>query len=222
MGERGGSAGKYRGGKQYTFEGGMRVPTVAYWPSQIAAGTRPEGMATMMDWMPTFATLSGAQLPNDRPIDGKDISGLLTGTGEREDQELFYYMNGELRAYRSDDWKLKLAYQGKGGFLSLFHRGFLPGHELLLFNLKDDPEERNNLAAQHPKKVTAMLAGIEAFKLSLGELPEAKKTGKNMDYGPYIRLSTTLVIRILLSISAALLLLWLLVRLIRRRMGRVQ
>jgi len=222
MGERGGSAGKYRGGKQYTFEGGMRVPTVAYWPSQISAGSRPEGMATMMDWMPTFATLTGASLPSDRPIDGKDISGLLLGTGEREDQELFYYMNGELRAYRSDEWKLKLPYEGKGGLLSLFHRGFLPGHELLLFNLKDDPEERNNLAAQQPERVAAMLAAIDAFKLSLGEVPEAKKTGKNMDFGPYIRLSTTLAIRILLAFVATVVLVWLSVRFIRRRMGRSQ
>jgi len=200
MGDAGGSAGGLREGKQFTFEGGMRVPAIAYWPGSIAAGSEPAGMATMMDWLPTFSQLAGASLPIDRVIDGQDISGVLTGTGTREGQALFYYMNGELRAYRSGDWKIKLPYQSSVGFLSWLNSGFVPNHELLLFNLKLDPEERDNLADKEADRVVAMLADIEDFTLSLGELPPAKKTGKNMDYNPYIDLILGLLGRVLLCV----------------------
>jgi arylsulfatase A-like enzyme len=73
----------------------MRVPTVADWPGTISQGTKPQGLATMMDWLPTFANLANAPVPADRVIDGRDITGLLTGKGTRAEQTLFYYMNGE-------------------------------------------------------------------------------------------------------------------------------
>jgi len=212
MGDQGGSAGGLREGKQFTFEGGMRVPTVAYWPARIPAGTRPAGIATMMDWLPTFASLSGASIPNDRPIDGKDISGLLTGKGAREGQELFYYMSGELRAYRSGDWKIKLPYEGQLGFLSPLHKGFVSGHGLLLFNLKDDPGEKHNLAGEESERVNSMLAEIGVFETSLGEIPVAKKTGKNMDMSPYVRLVVILLVKTILVLTAALIAMWLLIR----------
>jgi arylsulfatase len=191
---------------------------VASWPGKIPAGIRPEGMATMMDWLPTFAALTGASLPDDRPIDGKDISGVLMGHSEREDQELFYYMSGQLRAYRSGDWKLKLPYKGKVPALSLIHSGFIPSHDMLLFNLEDDPQEGNNLADQEVEIVTSMLEKMEIFKESLGELPAAKKTGKNMDFGPYIRLVTILLFKVFLVTVLTLTLVWLSIRYIRSRL----
>jgi arylsulfatase A len=217
MGDEGGSAGILRGGKQYTFEGGMRVPTVVRWPGQVAAGLRPEGIATMMDWLPTFATLSGAAVPDDREIDGKDISGILNGTGEREDQELFYYMDGELRAYRDGDWKIKIPYKGRRAAFSFFNKGLLPSHDLLLFNLRLDPEESNNLADKEGERVASMLAAIDTFKASLGELPPAKKTGKNMDYSPYISVVLDLATKIVLLLVGVIILCWLLVRQLRKR-----
>jgi len=203
MGDEGGSAGELREGKQFTFEGGMRVPAVAYWPGTIKAGTKPAGFATMMDWLPTFANLAGVSVPVDRVIDGKDITGLLTGSGARSEQTLFYYMSGELRAYRSGDWKIKLPYRGLAGFLSWLQDGFISGHDLLLFNLKEDPGERNNLAAEQGGGVESMLAEIEVFKASLGVVPVAKKTGKNMDFSPYVHLGFRFVGKVLLILLLA-------------------
>jgi arylsulfatase A len=212
----GGSAGILREGKQYTFEGGMRVPAIAYWPNTIDPGTEPPGIATMMDWLPTFANMADVPLPSDRAIDGKDISGLLTGTGSRADQELFYYMNGELRAYRSGQWKIKLPFKGQPRFLSWIQNGFVAPHELLLFNLATDPAEDKNLAADNPELVTSMLADIDNFKVSLGTVPEAKKTGRNMDYGPYIRLLSVFLGKLLLCLIGVIGLIYLIVRSVRK------
>lgn len=217
MGDHGGSAGELREGKQYTFEGGMRVPAVAYWPRSIAPGTRPEGIATMMDWLPTFANITGARLPRDRPIDGKDITGLLTGQGEREDQELFYYMNGELRAYRSGDWKIKLPYKGMVSWLAPLHAGFSKKHDLLLFNLKNDPQESKNLAAQEPERVLAMQAKMEAFQQSLGQLPAAKVSGKNIDKSPYVRLLVIVIGKLIAILAVIIVIAWFVFRRIQRR-----
>lgn len=220
MGDDGGSAGPLRMGKQYTFEGGMRVPAVAYWPGHIPAATQPEGFATMMDWLPTFATLTGASIPSDRAIDGEDISGLLTGSARKEKQELFYYMDGELLAYRSGDWKLKLPFKGRMGWLSFLNPGFSRGHGMLLFNLKNDPGERHNLADQEADRVKQMLTEIEAFKKSLGQLPAAKKMGKNMDRSPYISMISSMLLKMLLLVVVVLVLFWFLVRQFKLRHGK--
>ncbi len=97
-----------RGGKGSTWEGGMREPTLAWWPGHVSAGTVVDEMATTMDLMPTLAGLAGSQAPAERIIDGKDISALLLGEeGARSPHEAFYYYAGyELRAVRSGQWKL--------------------------------------------------------------------------------------------------------------------
>ncbi len=74
MEDHGGSAGILREGKQYTFEGGVRVPTVAMWQGTIPAGTVYEDMACQMDWFPTIANLTGIPVPDDRPYDGVDVT----------------------------------------------------------------------------------------------------------------------------------------------------
>jgi len=218
MGDHGGSAAGLREGKQFTFEGGMRVPAVAYWPGHIPAGIEPKGLATMMDWLPTFANLANASLPDDRAIDGKDIGKVLIGEEQGESRDFYYYMSGELRAYRRGDWKLKLPYEGQVGALAWLHAGFVRGHETLLFNLQDDPGEKNNLAKQNTEKVASMMASIEQFKASLGDLPTAKKTGKNMIYGPYVDLLGAVVGKVLLVFGMFFLLLTLLVRKLLKRL----
>ena len=168
MAEHGGSAGDLRSGKQTTFEGGMRVPCVVQWPARISGGRVVDGMYNMMDWFPTFAHLTEAQPPTDRPIDGEDITEVLLGDGQRQGQDLAYYSvyTAELAAFRSGDWKLKLPmerpYEGRYGYAGE------PPHGLLLFNLEDDPEEKNNLAEQQPEKVQELQQNIAAFKQNLG------------------------------------------------------
>jgi len=220
MGGRGGSAGILRGGKATTFEGGMRVPTLACWKGTIKPGTVVDDMATMMDWFPTFATLSGARLPDDIILDGKDITRVLAGTGKRADQKFVYYNWGKIEAYRSGDWKLKLPYEGYGygsSLLRFIHPGITKPHDTLLFNLKDDPSEKINLADQHPEMVKELKAKIEKFQNQLGEVPPTQPTGKNMDYSAYVRLISILVGKLLLIFFSFILVVVIAIKMLKKK-----
>jgi arylsulfatase A len=168
MEDYGGSAGILREGKMFTFEGGQRVPTVAMWPTRIKSGQVYDDMAVMMDWFPTIANIVGADIPDDRPYDGTDISNVLFGKGKRKGPDFLYYDGAELQGYREGDWKVKLAYEGFAG--APWKQAVAP-HPILLINLKDDPGERNNLAANMPKKLEEMLHRMDSTKKVIGELP---------------------------------------------------
>lgn len=175
MREWGGSAGGLRGGKTSTFEGGHRVPALARWPGHIAPGSQARGLATMMDWLPTLVALAGARLPDDRAIDGRSLSGVLQGTGERDATPFFYlrirFPFGDQRhrigAVRDGRWKLKLPQRGYPEVLEPLAKSELFWHGLLLFDLQADPGERHNVAAEHPDVVARLTREIADFDASL-------------------------------------------------------
>ncbi len=181
MGDDAGSAGPLREGKQTTFEGGMRVPAIAYWKGKIPAGRVNTDLTTMMDWFPTLTKLGGgrrsgrsagaAPVPTDRPLDGEDIWPVLAGTGKRRGQQLAYYSNGKLEAFRLGDYKLKLPYPGNAGTPG---QKAVAAHPLLLFNLREDVGEQTNLAEQQPDKVTELQTAMAAFVQALGKVPPGK------------------------------------------------
>ncbi len=140
-----------RGGKGSQFEGGMREPTLAWWPETVPAGATCDEVVTAMDLLPTFAELAGASLPEDRILDGKSVAPLLRGEpGAKSPHEAFYYYAGpHLRAVRSDPWKL-----------------FADGK---LFNLEDDVGERRNVAAGHPDVVARLRRLLERARADLGD-----------------------------------------------------
>ncbi|MCF3651452.1 sulfatase family protein [Synoicihabitans lomoniglobus] len=173
MRDHGGSPGKLREGKMYTFEGGMRVPTVAMWPAGIKDDGRVEkNLAVMTDWMVTLAEITGATLPDDRDYDGESLLPVFQGTGPRTGRDEFIYYNADdmaLHGYRRGDWKIKLPYDGFSG--ARWKKG-VAAHPLLLINLRDDPGETNNLATTHPDKAQAMLAAMNALHANKGPFPE--------------------------------------------------
>jgi len=182
MEDHGGSAGELREGKQYTFEGGMRVPTVAMWPAKIPAGTVYDDMALQMDWFPTFAALAGAETPTDRPIDGEDIRPVLFAEGERQGDEYLFFDGAKLECYRKGDWKFKLPY---AGFEGTRVKSAVPAHDTLLVNLEEDPGEQNNLAEAMPEKTQEMLQGMQAARTELGELPPSLHIRSPADHSHY-------------------------------------
>lgn len=179
MQEEGGSAAPLRNGKGTTFEGGMRVPTVAMLPDLIPAGTKHAGPASMLDWLPSISALAQIPLPEDRAIDGIDLSQSLMGDNASADADrpIAYYSHGRLEALRVGDWKLKRPYLAEGNPIPAIMRPFLDGevalapHDTLLFNLKDDPSERDDVSGGNPDKVAELEAMMVAFEANIGDTP---------------------------------------------------
>lgn len=140
----GGSAGPLRDGKGTTFEGGQRVPCVMRGPG-IPAGTECGDLMGTIDLLPTFASITGQALPKGRRVDGVDATNLLTGKGSPPRSEFIHYTSrGEVEGIRQGNWKLLIKKK----------RGKASGAgEMLLFDLKKDLGEKNNLASQKPKIV---------------------------------------------------------------------
>ena len=152
--ETGGSSGPLKDGKGSTWEGGMRVPGIAWWPGKIKPGTT-DNVATMLDLYPTMAKLAGAELPASRPLDGTDLSPLLL-QGQSVDRGLFCYYRGErLFAARLGEWKIHFITQGSyGDPKAVTHE------QPLLFNLARDPAEAHEVSAQYPEVVRRLTEAV--------------------------------------------------------------
>lgn len=168
MEDHGGSAGSLREGKQYTFEGGMRVPTLAMWRGKIPPNQVYEGLACQMDWLPTFASLTGGKIPSDRPLDGESIVDLLLGKGERNGDQYLYFEGNDLRCFREGNWKVKLPFPGFGG---ASWKQAVAAHDTLLFDLESDPGEQINLYHEYPDLAKELLVKMEQSHKDMGELP---------------------------------------------------
>lgn len=186
MEDHGGSAGILREGKQYTFEGGQRVPTLAMWPEKVQPGSVYEDMGTMMDWFPTIAEIVGDTLPTNQTIDGVSIFNVLKGDGVRPEKGFLYFDLAELQCYRKGDWKVKKYFEGYDG--SPWKKG-VASHPPLLINLKDDPGEQNNLADEFPEKFQELMNEMEAQKAAMGTLPPSQviKTGADNSHYEYLQ-----------------------------------
>ena len=162
-------AGPLRGGKGTTLEGGMREPTVVRWPGHIPAGQDNDELMTAMDLLPTFAKLAGADIPNDRVIDGKDISSVLTGKQKSPHEAFFYHRANSLEAVRSGKWKLHLAKAKKTGGKKAQggNANTIPLTAKALFDLESDIAEKNNVIAQHPDVSERLLNLAKTFQQEL-------------------------------------------------------
>lgn len=167
-----------RGNKGSTWEGGMRVPTIAWWPGKIAAGTATDEITSMMDVLPTFAGLAGAKLP-ERKIDGGDMWPLLSSKGDAKGpHDVFYFFKGfKLEAVRSGSWKLQLAgdsnpqkNNAKKSDKKKKQRNQEPTAEAYprLYNLSDDIGESKNVSAAHADEVLRLRAIADKMKDDLG------------------------------------------------------
>ncbi len=161
--QQGANNGPLRGAKASTFEGGVRVCTIAWWPGQIPAGTSTDAITTMMDILPTLARLAGAKVPTDRKIDGVDVWPVLTGSADSKPprEEFLYFRGLALEAVRSGPWKLHLAAGDQPG-----KKSAIAGQ---LFNLTDDIGETTNVAAAHPDVVQRLQSLAKSTHSDLGE-----------------------------------------------------
>ena len=172
----GGSAGLLRDGKGSTYEGGMRVPGIAWWPGKIPAGKVCHELASSMDLLPTIAKLAGTEAPRDRVIDGVDIAPLLTNPERIAAQpdaslaplhDVFcYYRGTQLFAARLGRWKAHFITQPAYG---------APKPEAhdppQLFDLEADPGESFECGAGHPEVIARIKAAVERHKATIEPVP---------------------------------------------------
>jgi arylsulfatase A len=167
QGEKGGVAGPLHGGKGTTWEGGVREPTIAWWPGRIATNSVCDAPMSEVDVLPTLVKLAGGQVPTDRKIDGKDIWPLLSGQTKTSPHEALFYFSGlKLEAVRSGPWKLAVAPQGTGmrpgAAEPVKHTG------PRLYNLDNDIGELHDVAAENPEVVTRLQKLVQQMDADLG------------------------------------------------------
>jgi arylsulfatase A-like enzyme len=130
--------GPLRGYKRDLYEGGIRVPTIAWWPGTIAAGSDSDQPLAFWDYLPTACQLAGVEPPQG--VDGISLVPTLLGQSQAGHQYLFWKF-GQKRAVRQGPWKaVQLS----------------PQRPVELYNLADDLGETRDVAARHPEIVARM------------------------------------------------------------------
>ncbi|QDT52432.1 Choline-sulfatase [Caulifigura coniformis] len=145
-----------RDGKGTLYEGGVRVPLIARWPGHVPAGKISDQVVCSIDFLPTFAALAGAQVPDD--VDGLDISDVLTGKSTPPRDTLcwhypHYHRSTPCGAILKGDWKLIEWYEDGS---------------TALFKLDEDPYEQRDLSATQPEKKAELLAELDRWRKSIG------------------------------------------------------
>lgn len=141
------SNGPLRGTKRDLYEGGIRMPTIAYWPGKVSPNTITDHISAFWDVLPTFCEVSGASIPSG--IDGISFLPTLLGKEQQQKHQYLYwefYEAGGKQAVLQGDWKL----------VKLNLRDDSKEVVTELYNIADDLGETQNLANQYPERVQKM------------------------------------------------------------------
>lgn len=158
-----GSAGPLRGRKRELYEGGVRVPGLLEWPRRIPRARATAMPAVTTDYLPTIADLLGIELPDELPFDGVSLMPLINEDDDERPRPIPFQSAGRVALV---DNRYKLIHNGPG-------RTFAePPFAWELYDLVEDPGERNDLAAELPDTVEAMAAQLDAWNQSLRECLE--------------------------------------------------
>ncbi|AKJ63639.1 sulfatase-like hydrolase/transferase [Kiritimatiella glycovorans] len=136
-----------RGTKITHFEGGLRVPYLMQWKGHIPAGKVYRKPVSTLDVQPTALAAAGVSIDPDWKLEGVDLVPYVTGRNDGVPHETLCWRRGSFRTIRHGDWKLI----------------FRKGHPARLFNLKQDLEEKHNLAKQYPERVDQLRRRWEAW-----------------------------------------------------------
>ncbi|MBT7911453.1 MAG: sulfatase-like hydrolase/transferase, partial [Verrucomicrobia bacterium] len=159
----GGSAGLLRGAKGGTREGGMREPAIFWGPGNVKPGVVQE-MGSTLDVLPTFASLAGVKSPDDRAIDGYDLSDVLLNRSKSPRKGIFYFGGAQLSAVRSGNYKAQ--FREENGINPK------PLAKPELYHLGEDPSEKYDLADKHPDIVERLAKLGEKLQASVKAVPD--------------------------------------------------
>lgn len=154
-----------RAGKGAYYEGGIRVPLFAYWKGEIKCGESDVPVSNL-DFYPTILEVAGIDKPENKQLDGVSLLQIINGTapnrniywhfpiylegGNDETQDLLFRTRPG-SAIRSNDWKLIQYFEN---------------NDIELYNLKDDPSERSNLAESNPEKKEELIEMLQQWRES--------------------------------------------------------
>ena len=145
------SNGLSRGYKRDLYDGGIRVPTIAYWPGTIAGGQTTGHVSAFWDWMPTLAKVAGANPP--RKTDGISLLPTLLGEGEQTRHESLYWEFHHWNGRHSQAIRIQDKVNGDWKGIRFFNGQEDIDPDILLYNLSRDPGETTNVAAQYPEVI---------------------------------------------------------------------
>jgi arylsulfatase len=168
-----GTAGPWRGTYFTALEGSLRTPFLIRWPGHIQPGSRHNEIVHITDLYPTLAHLAGADLPEDRIIDGVNQAALITGKTDRSAREGFPVYNGDnLQAYKWRHWKIH--FQAQETMRSVIENPGMPR----VYNLLTDPKELYDLVEHGARDgednfwvMPAIMKRVGAHIQSLSEEP---------------------------------------------------
>ena len=161
-----GSAGPWRSTLFTGYEGALRVPFAMRWPGTIQAGRDSDEIVHAMDLFPTLASIAGGEVPDDRVIDGIDMADFLLGRTDESGREGFIvYMGNDVFGVKWRNWKLH--FKEQTGWNGMLREYTMPR----VYNLMNDPQERDNILFPHTWVPKAALPQLEEHVISLRQNP---------------------------------------------------
>ena len=165
------SSGKYRGVKRDIYEGGHRVPFIVRWPGKIKPASISDEVVSQVDLAATFASIIGHPLVKKEAIDSYNLLPVFKGEKYQKPLRFATVQNTSPNkfALRQGDWVFidggtGSAKKEQSSYLEHFKlQEYGKEHKGLLFNLKDDPRQSNNLYSQHPAKVKKMRSLLQSY-----------------------------------------------------------
>ena len=169
--------GGLRGRKGMNWEGGIRVPGIFHWPGTITPGVTLQEPAGVVDILPTVCGLLGMAKPQNRHLDGSDLTPLLTGKSSQfaRHQPLFWHLqksrpivamrDGRYSLVAEPDYELSTSNMFQEAWIPLIKAGTYK--EFKLFDLKTDPQQKHDLAADHPELVEQLKQKLLAINASI-------------------------------------------------------
>ncbi len=136
----------YRGWKATFFEGGIRVPMLVKWPAKIKPGATFAGAAGHVDIFATAAAAAGAAMPEGKQMDGVNLVPFINGEAQGAPHQTMFWRSGHYKVLLAGDWKLQVAARPDKSWL---------------YNLKDDPTEKTNLAETNAEKLAELKALLD-------------------------------------------------------------
>ena len=154
-----------RGGKGTVYEGGHKVPAIAWWPGRIEAGSEFSEPLISIDIMPTLLKLAGAKAP-ERPLDGVDFSPVIFDDASLEPRPFFWASMGNngsrAEAMRDGPWKLVVQHPKSTP-------GTFENEKVELYHLGKDPKEQSDIVSQHPDRADRMLTQLKVWFIDTQE-----------------------------------------------------